>query len=155
VDRVEPADSDLAALSRIRPGRADRLAQREEGRGGGKDAHACSMRSSAEGLNSNPCTPHEGRGASQRAAIDLSSISPRAGPSGPVVMQVSELGEIRTHARSHKHEFRSVYHGLGISGGGDKVLGDCVRAGAVTDDHIDGATGHPRASPSVVVLPLL
>ena len=50
---------------------------------------------------------------------------------------------------------RGSIHGLGISGGGDKVLGDCVRAGAVTDDHIDGATGHPRASPSVVVLPLL
>ena len=32
-------------------------------------------------------------------------------------------------------------YGLGISGVGDKVLGDCVRAGVVTDERIDGATG--------------
>jgi hypothetical protein len=54
---------------------------REEGRGGGKGTHACrlsgkgcSMWNCAEGLNSNPCTPHEGRGASRQAAIILSSI---------------------------------------------------------------------------------
>jgi hypothetical protein len=36
-DQIRPADSDLTALSRIRPGRAGRLG-REKGRGGGRDA---------------------------------------------------------------------------------------------------------------------
>jgi hypothetical protein len=37
-DRIGPADSDLAALSRLRPGLDGQLGK-EEGRGGGKDTH--------------------------------------------------------------------------------------------------------------------
>ena len=36
---------------------------------------------------------------------------------------------------------RACIYGLGISSLVDKVLGDCVQAGVVTDEGIDGATG--------------
>jgi hypothetical protein len=62
LDRVEPADSNLAALTRTRPVGLIEWLERSEGEEARIHMHAdwvgqgCSMRSSAEGLKTNPCT---------------------------------------------------------------------------------------------------
>jgi hypothetical protein len=63
--------------------------------GRGRDA-ACS---SAELLNSNPCTPHEGRGVIEAIAIVISLIGPRTGPSR-VVRPLSLAPFLRRIARA-------------------------------------------------------